>query len=75
MITRHSIDHQRLVSEAATVKQAMAQINGADGQLVLVINKEGRLSRTLTDGDLRRALLSGISLDDLIEKLPRRRNP
>ena len=72
MITRHSIDHQRLVSEAATVKQAMAQINGADGQLVLVINKEGRLSRTLTDGDLRRALLSGISLDDLIEKLPQK---
>jgi len=70
LITRYPINSHRLVAETATVKQAMALINNADGQLVLVVNTEGQLSRTLTDGDIRRALLSGISLDDLIENLP-----
>lgn len=49
-----------------TIRKAMEAIdNGARG-IVLVIDSDGRLQGTVTDGDIRRAILRGTSLEESI---------
>ena len=57
-----SID-QFVVSMDATVLEAMALIDRASLGLAFVADEEGRIVGTLSDGDLRRALLRGNSLE------------
>lgn len=59
---------QSLVSDTLSVKQALGMINSLhDVPLTLfVTTQSGELAGTLTDGDIRRGLLSGASLDDSI---------
>jgi dTDP-glucose pyrophosphorylase len=52
-----------LVSDAATLRTAMATLDRGGMQIALVIDVAGRLVGTVTDGDIRRALLSGASLE------------
>jgi dTDP-4-amino-4,6-dideoxygalactose transaminase len=64
-------DPQRvLLKQNATVKHAMATIDAGGVGVALLTDSEDRLKRTITDGDLRRYLLSGGSLDDLLTALP-----
>lgn len=51
-----------------TLREAMVRLNAqpAGRQFQLVIDDKGRLLGTLTDGDLRRAILSGIGLEDAV---------
>jgi len=52
------------ILETATVRQAMEAINsGGLAGVVMVNNAEGKLVGLLTDGDLRRMLLNGASLE------------
>ncbi|OZC03432.1 nucleotidyltransferase family protein [Rubricoccus marinus] len=55
---------QTLISPKATVREAVRVIDAAALQIALVVDDEGRLLGTVTDGDVRRAILSGVSLDD-----------
>lgn len=50
----------------ASVRYAMAQLTAlsAGTQFQVVVDQAGRVAGTLTDGDLRRAILSGAGLDD-----------
>lgn len=50
-----------------TLRDAMMCINQNAKGIALVVYDDGRLYCTITDGDLRRALLSGLSLDMRIE--------
>jgi dTDP-glucose pyrophosphorylase len=51
------------------VKQVIARIDhGAEG-LALVVDDERRLLATVTDGDVRRALMAGTDLDEPVERL------
>lgn len=52
------------VSPDATVRQAMEAMNVGARGIVLVCDGDDRLIGTLTDGDIRRALLGGASLSD-----------
>jgi dTDP-glucose pyrophosphorylase len=52
-----------LLSPAATLKQAMVCIDQACSGLALVVDEQERLLFTVTDGDLRRAILHGLSLE------------
>jgi dTDP-glucose pyrophosphorylase len=52
-----------LVGPATTLREAMARIDEAGSGIALVVDQERRLLFTLTDGDLRRAILHGLSLD------------
>ena len=64
-------DPQRvLLKQDTTVKHAMATIDSGGVGVALLSDSEDRLTRTITDGDLRRYLLSGGSLDDLLTALP-----
>ncbi|WP_348653131.1 nucleotidyltransferase family protein [uncultured Sulfurimonas sp.] len=54
----------------ATVKEALEIIDKAAMQIALVVDKnDDKLLGTLTDGDIRRALLKGIVLSDTIESI------
>jgi dTDP-glucose pyrophosphorylase len=57
-----------LVRPELTLREAMAVIDRAAVQLALVVDAQGRLLGTLTDGDLRRSLLQGCSLEDLVAR-------
>jgi dTDP-4-amino-4,6-dideoxygalactose transaminase len=52
------------------VRQALERLNDTCQGILLLIDEAGRLFRTVTDGDIRRLLLSGLTLDDTLGCLP-----
>ena len=61
------------ISPDSTVRQAMACIDGNIAHLALVVDKQLRLLDTITDGDVRRAILAGVDLDSPVTMLEGRR--
>lgn len=59
-----------LIDEQADIRTALAQLERTARGLLLLVDGDGRLKRTVTDGDLRRLLLSGANLDDRLSNLP-----
>lgn len=57
------------VRASHTLREAMRIIDQGAIGIALLIDEAGALSRTVTDGDLRRQLLEGCTLDDLVESL------
>ena len=53
----------------STIKEALQVIDSGAMKIALVINKENYLLGTLSDGDIRRALLAGLSLNESIESI------
>lgn len=56
-----------VVDAERTIRAAMAAIDRGARGLALLVSPEGRLLGTISDGDLRRAILGGASLDDSAE--------
>lgn len=59
-----------LIASGASIRDAMARLDRVKVKLCVIVDDEGRLVQTLTDGDVRRALLGGLTLDDPVERLP-----
>ena len=59
---------QVLVGPRGTIREALLKIDSAATQIALVVDSQCRLLGTLSDGDIRRGLLKGLSLSDPIEK-------
>lgn len=57
-----------LVSPRSTIRDALTVINTARSQFAMVVDADGRLLGTLSDGDVRRGLLGNASLADVVEK-------
>ena len=57
------------VSPQRSIKDAMEVLNRGGISIALIVNKSGKLLGTLTDGDIRRALLRNIRLEEPIEKV------
>lgn len=57
-----------IISSDATVRQALIALNNLsdDAMTLFVVDKEGRMVGTLTDGDVRRKLIGGIPLDSVV---------
>jgi dTDP-glucose pyrophosphorylase len=57
-----------LISSSATLKDGLSAINQITDEILclFVLDETQRLVGTLTDGDIRRALLSGVNLSDSI---------
>jgi dTDP-glucose pyrophosphorylase len=53
-----------LVPETGTIREAMTALDRGAGRIALAVAVDGRLTGVVTDGDVRRALLGGGSLDD-----------
>lgn len=57
----------------APLREVLARFNSLTHPFCLVVNEDGRLVGTVTDGDVRRALLKGAALDDAIENIMNRK--
>ena len=70
------MDAERLdrifVTLDATVRATIEHIDAGRAQLALVVEDDRRLVGTVTDGDVRRALLHGVALDDPVASIVRR---
>lgn len=62
------------VDQNATIKKALKVLDQEALQIILVVDSEGKLLGTVTDGDVRRALLKGEELDGPV-KNAMNRNP
>ncbi|MDD4975466.1 MAG: nucleotidyltransferase family protein [Bacteriovorax sp.] len=57
------------VSLGSTIRSTIQIIDTSAMQIALVVSSDGKLVGTVTDGDVRRALLAGISLEDIVDKI------
>ncbi len=56
------------ILQAATLLDALKTINGNDARIALVVDAKGKMLGSLTDGDVRRGLLSGLNLESPASK-------
>jgi dTDP-glucose pyrophosphorylase len=73
------VEHSILMGKAcvplgATVQQALTAIDEGASSVALMVDEDGRLRGILTDGDMRRAILSGATLGTRVEEFANR-NP
>lgn len=61
-MTRHLSDFSFLPD--ATIRRVIACINRSDCGIALMVDAGGKLLATITDGDIRRAILAGRDLDE-----------
>ncbi len=54
---------ETLIGPTATIHQAIKAIDSSSRQIALVVDGEDRLLGTVTDGDIRRAILRGADMD------------
>lgn len=58
-----------LISPNATIRRALEIIDSGSMKIALVVDENEKLLGTITDGDIRRYILKGVGLDDLIEAI------
>jgi arabinose-5-phosphate isomerase len=61
-------DRHALIGEDAPVLEALSRIGAARAGAITVVNADGKLVGIFTDGDLRRRLVKGMSLDEQVVK-------
>ena len=58
-------DH--LILNSCIIKQALLKLNSLGSDAILfVVDDENKLTGSITDGDIRRGLLNGVAIDDLV---------
>jgi len=69
------IDLQEIIVQPNTsIKRVLEIIDKSSKQIVLVVDKNKKLIGTVNDGDVRRGLLKGVSLEDTVKNIYHR-NP
>ena len=61
-----------LVKPSLSIRETMKVIDQGALGIALVVDGEGRLQGTVTDGDVRRAILKGLSLDEPVSTVMNR---
>lgn len=66
--------NNHIISQNQTLHEALCQINNikSDPLVLFVVDDLNRMVGTLTDGDSRRALIAGASVEDLVERIMHR---
>lgn len=72
LIELPAIWERATLSPAATLQDAIQKLNEAAIKIVLVVDGEGKLEGTISDGDIRRGLLQGLTLADSITGIVQR---
>jgi dTDP-4-amino-4,6-dideoxygalactose transaminase len=57
------------LTRTAGIREALHRLNVTGAGVLLLVDQAGKFERTVTDGDLRRLLLNGSSLDDSLDGL------
>lgn len=68
------MESNHIISQDITLLEALSRINSLapDPLVLFVVDSNQRMVGTLTDGDSRRALIAGVSLNDKVEKIMHR---
>lgn len=66
MSSTEELWHQATLPADATIQQAIRNLDQVAIKIVLVINENGELEGTISDGDIRRGLLKGLDLNSPI---------
>ena len=67
-----SIIEKATLNTSTSIKKAMEIIDMSEIKIALVVDDSKRLIGTITDGDIRRAILKGISLSDPVKDMMNR---
>jgi dTDP-glucose pyrophosphorylase len=54
------------LQDTATIKEGLEQLNTVNGEAVFVLDANGKVVGTITDGDIRRGLIGGKTINDSI---------
>jgi dTDP-4-amino-4,6-dideoxygalactose transaminase len=65
--------HSLSVVRSTRIRDALESLNNLGAGVLLLVNESGMLERTVTDGDLRRLILAGASMDQTLALLPAQR--
>jgi len=60
---------QLLIAPTTTIRDTISRIDAGNAQIVLVTDERGVLVGTVTDGDVRRGLLRGLTLTDSVAEI------
>lgn len=63
-----------LIEASATIREAIARIDQSGKGITLLVDRDGRLTATVTDGDIRRGILAGFDIDRPIGELLQRKS-
>lgn len=74
MIETEALWQRAILPPSATLQDAVRNLNDVAIKIVLVVNGKGELEGTISDGDIRRGLLRGLTLTSPITGVVRR-NP
>jgi dTDP-glucose pyrophosphorylase len=58
-----------IVNESTTIMDVLKIIDRSSKQLAIVVNENKKLLGTISDGDIRRAILNNISLEDTVKDI------
>lgn len=58
-----------MISPEISIKKTIAVIDDAAKQIALVVDKEAKLLGTVTDGDIRRGIISDIDMDSSVREI------
>ena len=58
-----------LIPPTLTVREAISRLNSTGKKILLVVDEDERLIGTITDGDIRRAILKGMSMDTPVDRV------
>ena len=64
-----------LVAEDASIRTTMEVIDRFAKGIAIVVDDVGHLLATVTDGDVRRAILAGVNLDQPVSRLQKPEQP
>lgn len=65
--------HELLIPPSMSIIETMRRIDRTAMQIALVVDDGGHLLATVTDGDIRRAILKGTSLEEPVEQVMNKR--
>lgn len=60
---------QTLIAPSSPILDAIRRLDTTASQICLVVDEAGRLSGTVTDGDIRRGILNGIALSEAVSRI------
>ena len=74
MSSRDDLWRQAILSSRSIFRQAIQNLDQVAIKIIMVVNEDGKLEGTVSDGDIRRGLLKGLDLESPIESVIHR-NP
>lgn len=72
MSTPEKLWRQVILPLDASIQDAIRNLNESSLKIVIAVNEQGQLEGTVSDGDIRRALLKGCNLADRLERVVHR---